>query len=250
MKPHSTTIDPEEISRFSEVSENWWDEHGPFAPIHRINPVRMAYIKEVLCHHFDRDLRSLSALKGLKIIDIGCGGGLACEPLARLGANVTGIDADGNAIAAAQIHAEKTALNHSISYRCTTSDQMLPKAKNSFDVVLALEIVEHVSDVGAFVQSCADLCKPGGVVIFSTLNRTLKSMALAKIAAEYILRWVPAGTHDWRKFLRPSDLTNALQRAEVNPVEVKGLVFNPLKNAFSMSDTDLDVNYFIISTKD
>ncbi len=244
MSMKSKTVDPDEISHFAKDSAQWWDEHGPFAPIHRMNPTRLSYLKRVICAHYGRDERDLKALKGLSILDAGCGGGVVCEPLARLGANVMGIDADRNAIDAATAHAARSGLN--IAYIHGTTDELDEK----FDVVLALEIVEHVADVDAFVQSCVDRCKPGGLVVFSTLNKTLKSMALAKIAAEYIVRWVPAGTHDWRKFLRPSTLSAALRRAGATPFEAMGLVFNPLKNEFLLSPSDLDVNYFIAATKE
>lgn len=248
MKPAQNTVDADEIARFARVSDQWWDEHGPFAPIHRINPTRLHYIKSVICAHHGGDAASLAGLTGLSILDVGCGGGLACEPLARLGADVTGIDADATAIGAARAHAEKSGLD--VTYLNTDSTALLPKHTGHYDVVLALEIVEHVSDVTAFVQSCADLCKPGGLVIFSTLNRTLKSLALAKIAAEYLLHWVPAGTHDWKKFIRPSALSSALRGAGLDPFEIKGLVFNPLKNTFSMSSHDMDINYFMTARKD
>ena len=251
MPPESArqnTVDADEIARFARVSDQWWDERGPFAPIHRINPTRLHYIKSVVCAHHGGDTASLAGLTGLRILDIGCGGGLACEPLSRLGADVTGIDADATAISAAQAHAGKSGLD--ITYLNTASTELSHKHTGRYDVVLALEIVEHVSNVDSFVQSCADLCAPGGIVIISTLNKTLKSLALGKIAAEYILRWVPAGTHDWKKFIRPSALTGSLRRAGLVPYEAKGLVFHPLKNEFAMSDHDLDVNYFITSRKD
>ena len=250
MNSRSATIDPEDVARFAQISANWWDESGPFAPIHRINPARLGYIKSVLARHFERDDKSLQSLKALKILDIGCGGGLVCEPLARLGALVTGIDADQNAIDVARMHAAKSGMANAPVYTCTNSEEMVEKSKGQFDVVLALEIVEHVADVPVFVQNVTDLCKPGGVIIFSTLNKTIKSMLMAKVAAEYILRWVPAGTHDWNKFMRPSTLSNALRQAGATPFDARGLVFNPLKNNFVMSDSDLDVNYFIAARKD
>lgn len=244
----SGTVDPDEIARFSRLSDQWWDERGPFAPIHRLTPARMRYIKGVICAHTGRDESALKALNGLRAIDIGCGGGLAAEPLARMGANVTGIDADPNAIAAANAHAALSELD--ITYlNASTAD--LPAAhRGRYDVVLALEIVEHVSDTGRFVADCAALCAPGGLVIFSTLNRTLKSLALAKVAAEYLLRWVPAGTHDWRKFIKPHDLAASLRHAGLKPIELRGLVFDPLRNDFYISETDLSVNYFIVAQKE
>ncbi|MGZ9096870.1 MAG: bifunctional 2-polyprenyl-6-hydroxyphenol methylase/3-demethylubiquinol 3-O-methyltransferase UbiG [Micavibrio sp.] len=244
MAAKSSTIDPDEISHFAKDSAQWWDEQGPFAPIHRINPVRLDYLKGVICTHYGRDVKSLSALKGLTLLDAGCGGGLVCEPMARMGADVMGIDADAVAIDAAIAHAARSGLD--IAYTCGTTDEL----KQQFDIVLALEIVEHVADVDKFVQSCVDCCRPGGIIVFSTLNKTIKSMALAKIAAEYILRWVPAGTHDWKKFIRPSTLAASLRRAGATPMEIKGLVFNPMKGEFSISSNDLNVNYFIAATKD
>jgi len=241
------SVDPREIAQFSKLSRQWWDETGPFAPIHRITPARMAYLKGVICAHAGRDTKSLRALTDLRILDIGCGGGLACEPLARMGATVTGIDADENAIAAATEHAAAQDLK--IDYRAMSSDDLIATKIKKFDVVLALEIVEHVSDVPAFVQSCVDLCAPGGLVVFSTLNKTIKSLLLAKIGAEYILRWVPAGTHDWKKFLRPSTLADALNHAGAKPYEMRGLVFHPVRNEFVISETDLDVNYFMAAKK-
>ncbi len=247
MKSPSKTIDPDEIGRFSREAPQWWDETGPFAPLHRMNPARVGYIKSSICCHFDRDVKSLTPLNHLKILDVGCGGGLVCEPLARLGGDVTGIDGDGVAINVAKDHASRSGLE--ISYSNTTTDRLLEKKHGTFDVVLALEIVEHVADVDAFVDDCINLCKSNGLIVFSTLNRTLKSMALGKIAAEYILRWVPIGTHDWRKFVKPSRLASALRSAGANPVEIKGLAFNPLRGEFLLSDHDLDVNYFIVSTR-
>lgn len=248
MKATHSTIDPDEIGRFAKDAPRWWDESGPFAPLHRLNPARLGYIKTVLCRHYDRDAKSLKSLADLKIIDIGCGGGLISEPLARLGAAVTGIDGDDVAISVARSHAAGNALD--ITYLTASTEDLITDRKARFDVVLALEIVEHVTDIDAFVHDCVSLCKPGGVILFSTLNKTLKSLALGKVAAEYILRWVPAGTHDWKKFVRPSTLASALRQAGATPLEAKGLVFNPLQNTFVMSDTDLDVNYFMIAVKE
>lgn len=247
MKPHSRTLDPAEIARFSREAPQWWDETGPFAPLHRLNPARLAYIKAVLCRHYGRDDKSLSALDGLSILDAGCGGGLICEPLARLGAAMTGIDGDAVAIGVARDHARNAGLE--ITYNNALTDDLAGDKSARFDAVLALEIIEHVADVESFVRDCVNLCKPGGIIVFSTLNRTLKSLALGKIAAEYILRWVPAGTHDWKKFVRPATLAAALREAGAVPQEARGLVFNPLQKRFIVSETDLDVNYFIVATK-
>ncbi|HEY0901688.1 MAG TPA: bifunctional 2-polyprenyl-6-hydroxyphenol methylase/3-demethylubiquinol 3-O-methyltransferase UbiG [Micavibrio sp.] len=242
-KGKSSTIDPAEISHFAKDSDRWWDENGPFAPLHRLNPVRIKFIRDAVTAHFDRPAAVMSPLAGLKILDIGCGGGLVCEPLSRMGADVTGIDADAVAIAAARSHATATELD--IDYRVESTDNL----KGQYDVVLALEIVEHVASVDKFVEETVGLCKPGGLVVFSTLNRTPKSFALGIVAAEYILRWVPTGTHNWRKFVRPSELAAALRCAGAKPKEIKGLRLNPFKNEFEISVSDIDVNYFMVAEK-
>lgn len=242
------TVDEDEIRRFSKDAADWWDESGPFAPLHRLNPVRLDYIKSSICRHYGRDEKDLKALKGLSILDVGCGGGIVSEPLARIGGSVTGIDADGVAIPVARDHAKKSGVK--VTYLQTSTENLIQNNRQSFDVVLALEIVEHVSDINTFINDCATLSRPGGLIIFSTLNRTLKSMALGKIAAEYILRWVPAGTHDWKKFVRPSALATALRAAGATPQETMGLVYRPLHNDFTLSRTGLDINYFMTATKD
>lgn len=235
----TNSVDPKEIQAFSRDADRWWDEKGPFAPLHRLNPVRMAYIREQICAHSGLDQKVLKPLSGLKILDIGCGGGLVCESLARLGADVTGIDADAVAIGVAREHAKASGL--AIAYLCGAAETL----EEQFDVVLALEIIEHVPDPAAFVASCARLVKPGGMVIFSTLNRTAKSFALGIVAAEYILRWVPAGTHHWQKFVRPSELSRLVRQCGLEVHDTCGLVLDPLKNRFRLSETDLSVNYFL-----
>lgn len=240
-------VDPSEIEHFAKDSSQWWDEEGPFAPLHRMNPKRMEFIRDAIAEHFALDPQKSKPLAKLKILDIGCGGGLICEPLARLGAKVTGIDADENAIAVAQEHAVAQGLE--IGYECTTSENIPARCQKSFDVVLALEIIEHVPDIGRFIASAAVLCKPGGLLVFSTLNRTAKSMALGIIAAEYILRWVPAGTHNWKKFVKPSELVRHFDRENLKSKHIKGLIYNPLKRSFEISDNDMDVNYFITAEK-
>lgn len=238
-------IDPEEIAHFAKDSGKWWDENGPFRPLHRLNPVRMAYIRGQICAHFDRpDDDNLTPLKGLRVADIGCGGGLVCEPLARMGAAVTGIDADESAVAVARDHALQGGL--AIDYIAGDAASV----QDQFDVVLALEIIEHVSDPEIFMASVMRLCRPGGLVICSTLNRTAKSFALGVVAAEYILGWVPRGTHNWRKFVRPSELAALIRGAGAVPLGVRGLVFDPLRNGFGLSDNDLDVNYFMTARKE
>lgn len=236
-----STIDQEEISHFSKDSPRWWDENGPFAPLHRLNPVRMRYLRDQICRHYGRSADTLKPLKDLKIVDIGCGGGLVCEPLCRMGATVTGLDADPRAIATAQDHASGTGLT--INYCNEGTDTH----KGTYDVVLALEIIEHVADVDKFVDECVGLCKPDGLVIFSTLNRTPKSYALGIVAAEHILRWVPTGTHNWKKFIKPAELAGALRAAGATPLHACGLCFHPLKNEFLLVENDLDVNYFMVA---
>jgi 2-polyprenyl-6-hydroxyphenyl methylase/3-demethylubiquinone-9 3-methyltransferase len=241
------SLDEGEIRHFSKDSSHWWDEEGPFKPLHRMNPARLSYIREQVLGHFALPANNRYPMTGLKILDIGCGGGLICEPLARLGASVTGIDADDNAVRVASEHAQKMSLE--ISYRSATAENMAVKAAGSFDAVLALEIVEHVADIPSFMKSCAALCRPGGIVIFSTLNRTPKSYVLGVVAAENILRWVPRGTHDWQKFLKPSELSSYAADAGLNPASVRGCVFNPLNGNFELSQKDLSINYFLTTRK-
>lgn len=243
MRRSMNTIDQREIQNFSKDSSHWWDEKGPFAPLHRLNPVRLGYIRGQIDRHFDLDSKSLKPFQSLSIVDAGCGGGLICEPMARLGAAVTGVDADDNAITVARAHAALGGLD--ITYKSGTTFDLVASGKQ-YDVVLALEIAEHVPDVDAFIQSCAALCKPGGLVIVSTLNRTPKSFALGIVAAEYLLRWVPRGTHTWKKFIRPSELARALNAHGLTVVDMQGMVFDPrAQNGFRLSADDLDVNYFM-----
>ncbi len=236
---NSATIDENEIKHFAKDSAKWWDENGPFKPLHRLNPVRMKYIKEQICEHYNRDNDLLDSLNGLDVLDIGCGGGLVCESLSRMGANVTGIDADTNAVETAKSHAEISDLN--ITYKNGDAADLDQK----FDVVCALEIIEHVSDINAFIKICSSKLKPNGILIMSTLNRTAKSYALGIIAAEYMLGWVPRGTHNWKKFIKPSEIAAHARTQNLTPHNVTGLIFNPLKNNFKLSKTDLDVNYLI-----
>ena len=242
----ANSIDDREIAHFARDSSNWWDENGPFRPLHRLNPVRLAYLRDRVCNHFERDPRRLKSFAGLSVLDIGCGGGLVCEPLARLGAAVTGIDADNGAIAVATDHAAQNGLT--IEYQPVAAENLIETPKK-FDVVLALEIIEHVQSPEAFVATCAALCKPGGLVVFSTLNRTARSFALGIVAAEYMLGWVPRGTHDWRKFIRPAELTAMARRAGLDARDATGLVFNSLQNAFALSRANLAVNYFLTAAK-
>lgn len=241
-----TSVDPEEVASFGAQAHEWWDENGAFKPLHKLSPVRLHYIRTQLCAHFSRDPAALDALKGLTVLDIGCGGGLVSEPLARAGATVTGIDAAAENIGVAAEHAAASGLKKTqLSYQTVTAEDLLKKSKARYDAVLALEIVEHVADVPFFVETAAKLVKPGGLVIFSTLNRTPRSFALGIVAAEYILRWVPRGTHQWKKFLRPSELAGHLRKADFSVEDVTGISYNPLEDRFSLNPRDLAVNYFL-----
>ncbi len=243
--PH-TTIDPAEIERFSRIAEEWWDPAGKFAPLHRLNPVRIGYIRDRVAAHRQRDALSGSPLAGLDLLDIGCGGGLLCEPMTRLGARVTGIDAAERNIATASLHAEGQGL--AIDYRATTAEALAESGKQ-YDVVLALEIVEHVADVALFLRCCGRLVKPGGLLFLSTLNRTPKAWVLAIAGAEYVLRWLPRGTHDWKKFLKPSEVVRGLRGGDIETREIVGVVYSPLSRTWSLNTGDLDVNYMLYGTK-
>jgi len=244
-RAHST-VDEGEIERFSRIAEEWWDPKGKFAPLHRLNPVRLGYIRDRAAAHWQRDPLGGSPLAGLSLLDVGCGGGLLCEPMTRLGAAVTGIDAADRNIATARLHAERQGL--AIDYRAATAEALATEGRQ-FDIVLALEIVEHVADVDLFLQSCGRLAKPGGLVFMSTLNRTAKAWALAIAGAEYVMRWLPRGTHDWRKFLKPSELVRGLRHVGVEPQEIGGVVYSPLSREWSLHKRDLDVNYMLYGSK-
>ena len=233
------TASGEEIARFGRLADAWWDPRGKFRPLHQLNPVRVAYIRDVMVRHFDLDPSASLPLAGLSVIDIGCGGGLVAEALTRLGARLTGIDASAEAVRVAELHAQREGLE--IRYRCAAPEDLASDGER-FDAVLALEVVEHVAHLDRFVQACAALRAPGGVMVFATLNRTLKSLALAKIGAEYVLRWLPAGTHDWRKFVRPSELAAILRRHGLDVSDLTGVTYDPLRRSWSLS-RDLGVNY-------
>lgn len=241
MTNQTSTISPEEIEKFSRMAEEWWDENGKFKPLHRMNPMRIEYIRDKVKDHFSRD--GLKPLDGLSLLDIGCGGGLLCEPFTRLGARVTGIDASEKNIKVASLHAEKMGL--SIDYQCAAAEDM----KTTYDIVLAMEIVEHVADVPAFLRAISKLVKPGGILFMSTLNRTAKSYLMAIVGAEYVLRWLPRGTHEWKKFVKPSDLCSGLRNEGLNIQHMTGAVFNPLNNSWKTNDRDLDVNYMVTANK-
>ncbi len=236
MKPQTnSSVDPEEVERFSRIAGEWWNPNGKFKPLHRITPLRVQWIRDMALPPTPCTL-----------LDIGCGGGLVAEPMARLGLNVTAIDASERNIAVAKLHAEQSGLN--IDYRCTTAEALVD-TQARFDIVLALEIIEHVADPAAFVASCAMLVKPGGKLVFSTLNRTVKSYALAILGAEYVLRWLPVGTHTWNKFIRPSELAGWLRAANAEVTRMDGMVFTPLKNEWHWNAHDLSVNYILAAVK-
>ena len=239
------SIDPGEISRFSAMAEEWWDANGPMRPLHRLNPTRMAYIKARLAEHFCREANEAESLGGLRVLDIGCGAGLVSEPLTRMGATVTGIDPSSEIVAAARLHAEEGGLT--IDYRATTAEA-LAEAGESFDAVTILEVVEHVNDVPAFVATVASLVRPGGIVIASTINRTLKAFALAIVGAEYVLRWLPPGTHSYDKLVTPRELSAAFTAAGLDPADETGVMYVPLADRWRLCD-DMDVNYMMTATR-
>jgi 2-polyprenyl-6-hydroxyphenyl methylase/3-demethylubiquinone-9 3-methyltransferase len=241
----ASTIDEAEIARFSALAETWWDPRGKMAVLHKFNPVRLAYVRDAACRRFERDAKQLDCLKGLRILDIGCGGGVLSEPLARLGAAVTGADPAEKNIAAAKVHAEQGGL--SIDYRATTAEA-LADAGERFDIVLAMEVVEHVADVKLFVARCAEMVKPGGLMIAATINRTMKSFALAIVGAEYVLRWLPRGTHSWDKFVTPDELEIAMERAGIRTTDERGVIYNLLADRWELS-TDTDVNYMVLGER-
>jgi len=235
------SIDPEEIEKFAALADGWWDPGGAFAPLHRLNPVRLRYVRDRLSAHFGRAAGADAPLAGVRILDIGCGGGLLCEPLARLGAQVTGIDAAAENIAIARRHAEAGGL--AIDYRHASAEE-LAAAHERFDAVLSMEVVEHVADPAAFVAVGAELVGGGGAMILATLNRTPKAFLLAIVGAEYVLRWLPRGTHDWRKFLRPSELAAMVRRGGLTVEDIAGLSYSPLTGLWTLG-RDVDVNYMV-----
>jgi len=241
----TSTASHDEIARFTAIAERWWDTTGDFAPLHKLNPPRLEFIRDHLCQHFDRDPNANAPLQGLRIIDVGCGGGLLSEPMARLGASVTGIDAGEENIAVAQTHADAVGLN--ITYRHVLPEDLADQRAH-YDAVLSMEVIEHVSDLGLFLQSAAGVLKPGGAMVLSTLNRTLKSLALAKIGAEYILRWVPPGTHDWRKFVRPSELADGLRPHGLDITDLMGIAYKPGQDRWVLAE-DMNVNYLAFASK-
>lgn len=241
----TSTIDEKEVEKFSRIADEWWDENGKFKPLHKFNPSRIAAIRKEIINHFKLNEKSLTPFSNLKILDIGCGGGLVAEPFCRMQAQVTAIDASTKNIEVAKIHAEKSGLK--INYKNTTAEDLAQESEK-FDIVLALEIIEHVADVEQFVKSCADLVKKDGLVFIATINRNLKSLALAKIAVEYILRWLPQGTHDWKKFLKPSEINNIASKHNLELLSLTGFHYNILNDSWSVSK-NLDVNYIAVFKK-
>lgn len=241
----SATYDPAEVARFAAIAGEWWDPNGKFRPLHKLGPARLAFIRDRLATHFARDTRGIKVLSGLRVLDIGCGGGLIAEPLTRLGAQVTGIDPAPENIAAAQVHAQAQGLD--IDYRATTVEALAAEGAQ-FDAVLCLEVVEHVPDPGAFLKTCASLVRPGGAFVASTINRTLKAYALAIVGAEYVLRWLPIGTHQWERFVTPDELARHFHAAGLNAPAFEGLVYAPLADRWSLA-ADTDVNYMAAAAK-
>ena len=242
----ASSIDQAEVERFSRLAADWWDARGPMAALHKFNPVRLAYIRDQAAARFERDARKLDCLAGLRILDIGCGGGILSEPLARLGAQMVGADPAEENIEAARTHAQASGV--AVDYRAITAEE-LAEAGERFDVVLAMEVVEHVADVPAFVATCAAMVKPGGLMIAATLNRTLKSFALAIVGAEYVLRWVPRGTHQWDKFVKPEELEAAIEGSGLRVIGERGVIYNPFADRWQLS-SDMDVNYMLAAARE
>jgi 2-polyprenyl-6-hydroxyphenyl methylase/3-demethylubiquinone-9 3-methyltransferase len=237
------SIDPSEIEKFSRMAAEWWDPTGKFAPLHKFNPVRLKFIRETVAAHFGRDGNSLRPFEGLSLLDIGCGGGLLSEPMARLGFAVTGVDPSEKNIGTARAHAAQSGAD--VSYRVSDAEALVAEGR-PFDLVLNMEVVEHVADLRSYLESTASLVKPGGLMFVATLNRTLKALALAKVAAEYILRWLPPGTHDWDKFVAPSDLRAMLEDTGLKVLKTQGVSFDPLGWDWRLS-SDTDVNYMVVA---
>ncbi len=246
MQAQQSTVDPAEIAKFEAMAAEWWDVNGKFKPLHMLNPCRLDYITTQIAGEFERDLTKPDAFSGLRILDIGCGGGLLCEPMARLGAEVVGADAAERNIPVARVHAEQSGLT--IDYRHTTAEVMAA-AGEQFDIVLNMEVVEHVADPLSYLTACQQLLKPGGLHICSTINRNPKSFAMAIVGAEYVMRWLPKGTHEWSKFITPDELFDLMSQAGLTPVDRKGFVFNPVSWSWKISDRDLSVNYVTAALK-
>ena len=239
------TASDEEVARFTAMAEEWWDPHGKFRPLHQLNPPRIDFIRTHLARHFGRDLAAGKPLEEIELLDVGCGGGLLSEPMSRLGASVTGIDAGEKNIRVATIHAEQEGAD--VDYRHAKPEDLVIEGR-TFDVVLNMEVIEHVPDLDLFIEQTAKLLRPGGVMVLSTVNRTFKALALAKFGAEYVLRWLPRGTHDWNKFVKPSELARVLAAHGLEVTDLKGMGYNPLADVWFMSE-NLDMNYMALATK-
>ncbi|KAL5770089.1 hypothetical protein ACOSP7_014243 [Xanthoceras sorbifolium] len=236
-----------ELAKFSAIADTWWDSEGPFKPLHVMNPTRLAFVRSTLCRHFGKDPHSAKPFEGLNFVDVGCGGGILSEPLARMGATVTGIDAVEKNIKIAHLHAGSDPETSTIEYCCTTAEKLVEKQRK-FDAVIALEVIEHVADPAEFCKSLAALTVDGGATVISTINRSMRAYATAIVAAEYILCWLPKGTHEWSSFLTPEELVLILQRASIDVKEMAGFVYNPLTGRWSLSD-DIGVNFIAFGTK-
>jgi len=247
MQPNTTTVDAAEVAKFEAMAAEWWDAGGKFKPLHMMNPCRLDYITAQIAAEFGRDLTAPQPFKGLRLLDIGCGGGLLSEPMTRLGATVVGADAAEGNLPVARIHAEQSGLE--IDYRHTTAENLADEGE-VFDIVLNMEVVEHVADPQAYLAACQRLLKPGGLMLCSTINRNPKSYMVAIVGAERVMRWLPVGTHDWAKFITPDELYTLISGAGLTPVDRKGFVFNPLLWSWSISDKDLSVNYVTASVKE
>jgi 2-polyprenyl-6-hydroxyphenyl methylase/3-demethylubiquinone-9 3-methyltransferase len=245
MATRNSTVDTEEVERFARHAADWWAPRGPMASLHKFNPVRLAYIRDQAAARFDRDVKKLDCLKGLRILDIGCGGGILSEPLARISANVVGADPAKDNIAAASAHALSSGV--AVDYRATTAEE-LAAANERFDIVLAMEVIEHVADVKLFVETCASMVRPDGLMFVATLNRTMKSFALAIVGAEYVLRWLPRGTHQWDKFITPNELEIALEQSGMRVTGEKGVIYNLFADRWQLS-ADMDVNYMVVAER-
>ena len=241
-----STANPEEIARFTAMAEAWWDPTGKFRPLHQLNPVRVQFIRDNVCRHFGLDASADQPFQGLDVLDVGCGGGLLSEPMARLGANMTSIDAGDKNIEIAKLHAAQSGLD--IDYRNVLPEDLAQEGR-TFDLVLNMEVIEHVADPELFMAASTSVLKDNGCMVLSTMNRNFKSLLLGKIAAEYILRWLPQGTHDWKKFLKPSELARLIRPHGLEFTDLKGIVYSPFKDTWSLSDTDLDVNYVAFAEK-
>ncbi len=239
----SASIDPTEVEKFSAIAAEWWNPKGKFAVLHKFNPVRLAYIRDHVTAHFARDPHQRRPFEGLQLLDIGCGGGLLCEPMARLGATVTGIDPSDKNIKTASVHAQEQGLD--IGYRSTTAEQLAADG-GVFDIILNMEVIEHVADPATFSATCSSMLKPGGLMFVATLNRTLKSFGLAIIGAEYVLGWLPRGTHQWEKFVTPEELTSWLEKAGLKVADRTGVAYNPLNDTWRRVN-DTDVNYILVA---